>query len=187
MLAPSWRGSLPQEGDTLGMLPPTNGVVEVGLWTYVVGIAPVLALGAKLNGTYIQPGDVIKVDKRAFSDGMHPTAGGSGRRRPWESSAVGVSEVCRGWSRGGLASCLTFGDVKVLVGESGLRGICRLGIHRALFNPLVWGMSLFCLARQHAKQQSFTCSELMIRTSLSHESAKKTKDQQRHSSTQVAK
>jgi len=69
-----------KEGDTLGMLPPTNGVVEVGLWTYVVGIAPVLALGAKLNGTYIQPGDVIKVDKRAFSDGMHPTAGGSGRR-----------------------------------------------------------------------------------------------------------
>lgn len=50
-------------------LPPTTDVVEVGDWTYIVGTDAVLAIGSKAIGTFIQPGDVIKVDKRAYQDG----------------------------------------------------------------------------------------------------------------------
>lgn len=51
------------------LLPPTNEVVEVGLWTYIVNLDPVLALGAEKQGVFLAPGSVVKVDKRANSNG----------------------------------------------------------------------------------------------------------------------
>lgn len=51
------------------LVPPTNEVVEIGEWTYIVNDQPVLALGARRNGTYLAPGDVIKIDKRAIANG----------------------------------------------------------------------------------------------------------------------
>jgi hypothetical protein len=74
-------------GDTTtlkSLVPPTNEVVEVGLWTYVVNIEPVLAIGTKRNGVYLKPGDVVKVDKRANSNGNPPGLGGPGvQNRRW--------------------------------------------------------------------------------------------------------
>jgi len=54
------------------LLPPTNKAVEVGLWTYVVMQAPVLCIGSRRFGTYLAPGDIVKVDKRAYSEGDEP-------------------------------------------------------------------------------------------------------------------
>jgi hypothetical protein len=61
--------------DQADILPATNECVEVGLWTYVVGDDPVLALGSKLHGTYLNPGDVLKIDKRAYAAGDPPVDG----------------------------------------------------------------------------------------------------------------
>lgn len=51
------------------LVPPTNKVVAVGLWTYIVNVEPVMAIGAHRNGFFLQPGSVVKVDKRANSNG----------------------------------------------------------------------------------------------------------------------
>jgi len=65
-------------------LPPTNEVVEVGLWTYVTNTEPVLALGAKRFGTFIKAGEVVKIDKRCNSNGNPPGLGGPGvQNRRW--------------------------------------------------------------------------------------------------------
>jgi len=82
------------------ILPPTTEAVEVGLWTYIVGTEALLAIGTKPIGTFIEPGDVIKVDKRAFQDGnsiseamVHSTSTGApALRRRWLRLADG-----RGW------------------------------------------------------------------------------------------
>jgi|EP00427_Karlodinium_veneficum_P021918 hypothetical protein len=66
------------------LVPPTNEVVEVGMWTYIVDLEPVLAIGTKRNGFYIRPGDVVKVDKRANSNGNPQGIGGPGiQNRRW--------------------------------------------------------------------------------------------------------
>jgi len=75
------------------LLPPTHEVVEVGLWTYVVDTEPILAIGAKRNGIFIKPGDVVKVDKRANSSGNPQGMGGPGvQNRRWLRLGGG-----RGW------------------------------------------------------------------------------------------
>merc|ERR1740129_1629371 len=58
--------------DLLNAVPPTTDIVEVGTWTYVVGFEPVLALGSRPNGTYLSPGDVVMVNKRAWGNGDPP-------------------------------------------------------------------------------------------------------------------
>lgn len=57
------------------LVPPTNEVVEVGLWTYITSIEPVMAIGTRRNGYFIPPGSVVKVDKRANSNGNPQGAG----------------------------------------------------------------------------------------------------------------
>jgi len=47
----------------------TNHVVEVGDWTYVVNMEPVLCIGALKNGFFLSPGSIVKVMKRANSSG----------------------------------------------------------------------------------------------------------------------
>lgn len=59
--------------DYRSLLPSTDKAVEVGSWTYVVMKLPVLAIGARIFGTYLNPGDVVKVDKRAYDNGNPPT------------------------------------------------------------------------------------------------------------------
>merc|ERR1719309_357115 len=51
------------------MVPATDHVVEVGEWTYVVQQKPVLCLGSRQFGTFLTPGDIIKVDKRTTASG----------------------------------------------------------------------------------------------------------------------
>jgi len=58
------------------LVPPTNDVVEVGLWTYIVNMEPVLSIGSRRNGIFLAPGSVVKVDKRANSNG-NPNRQGS--------------------------------------------------------------------------------------------------------------
>lgn len=63
---------------------PTNEVVEVGMWTYIVNVQPVLAVGGHRTGVFLTPGDVVKVDKRANSNGNPPGLGGPGiQNRRW--------------------------------------------------------------------------------------------------------
>jgi len=50
-------------------IPPTDKVVEVGTWTYVVQKRPILCVGVKQHGTFLSPGDIIKVDKRVTASG----------------------------------------------------------------------------------------------------------------------
>lgn len=61
------------EGDDQAVLknlvPPTNEVVEVGAWTYIVDRQPVMAVGFKKYGVMLAPGDIVKVDKRAVGSG----------------------------------------------------------------------------------------------------------------------
>jgi len=57
------------------ILPVTNEIVEVGLWTYYVSAANLTAIGVKIHGVVLNEGDVIKVDKRAYSDGCAPEKG----------------------------------------------------------------------------------------------------------------
>lgn len=53
-------------------IPPTDNIVEVGSWTYVVQKRPVLCVGSKQHGTFLSPGDIIRVDKRCAANGaMH--------------------------------------------------------------------------------------------------------------------
>jgi hypothetical protein len=66
------------------MMNPTNEVVEVGLWTYIVDTEPVLAIGTTRGGYFLKPGDVVKVDKRCNSNGNPPGVGGPGiQNRRW--------------------------------------------------------------------------------------------------------
>jgi len=58
-----------QQMDFRNIVPPTNEVVEVGTWSYVVQQRPVLCLGTKQHGTFLSPGDIIRVDKRATASG----------------------------------------------------------------------------------------------------------------------
>lgn len=59
------------------LVPSTSEVVEVGQWTYITNLEPVLAVGSRRYGHFLAPGSVVKVDKRANS---------SGRPRGFESS-----------------------------------------------------------------------------------------------------
>lgn len=58
--------------DPINDLIPTNDVVDVGNWTYIVGHEPVLAIGSVPYGTYLKPGDVFLVNKRAYAKGDAP-------------------------------------------------------------------------------------------------------------------
>jgi len=50
--------------------PSTNTVVDVGLWRYkVVATKPVIALGENCNGTLVEPGMIVGVDKRCYAGG----------------------------------------------------------------------------------------------------------------------
>jgi len=51
------------------LVPATNHVVEVGKWTYVVNQSPVLAIGTTECGTWLVPGDVVRINKRAVAHG----------------------------------------------------------------------------------------------------------------------
>lgn len=69
---------------------PTNEAVEVGMWTYIVNVQPVLAFGSQRFGTFLTPGDVVKVDKRANANGNPPGLGGPGvQNRRWLRLATG--------------------------------------------------------------------------------------------------
>lgn len=57
------------------LVPPTHEVVEVGLWTYMTNMEPVLAIGGRKNGYFLAPGSIVKVDKRANSNGNPHRAG----------------------------------------------------------------------------------------------------------------
>jgi len=61
--------------DPISLLPATTDAVEVGSWNYVVGMKPVLALGTMPHGTHLSPGEVVLVNKRAFSHGDTPCLG----------------------------------------------------------------------------------------------------------------
>lgn len=75
------------------LVPPTNEVVEVGLWTYIVGIDPVMAIGSFRNGHLVAPGSVVKVDKRANSNGNpHRMGTNTMQNRIWLRLGDG-----RGW------------------------------------------------------------------------------------------
>lgn len=76
------------------LVPPTNEVVDVGLWTYIVNMVPVLAIGTKRNGTFIIPGSVVKVDKRSNGTGNPPNVGSNGpQNRKWLRLADGSGWV----------------------------------------------------------------------------------------------
>jgi len=53
-------------------VPATNEVVEVGHWTYITNMQPVLAIGSRRYGHFLAPGSVVQVDKRANSSGNPP-------------------------------------------------------------------------------------------------------------------
>jgi len=59
------------------IVPSTSDAVEVGEWRYVVGELPVLAIGARQFGELLEPGESVKVDKRAFAGGDAPPGGGA--------------------------------------------------------------------------------------------------------------
>jgi hypothetical protein len=76
------------------LVPPTNEVVELGLWTYLVNLDPVLAIGTKRNGYFLAPGTVVKVDKRANSNGLPNRLGSiSLQNRVWLRLADGSGWV----------------------------------------------------------------------------------------------
>lgn len=53
-------------------IPATDAVVEVGVWNYVVQKRPILCIGTRQYGTWLSPGDIVKVDKRCSANGnMH--------------------------------------------------------------------------------------------------------------------
>merc|ERR1719343_2019343 len=84
------------QGDTWlsqdDILPVTNEIVEVGLWTYVVQADNLLAIGTKIHGTVLNNGDVIKIDKRAYTDGCAPAGGNETASMRWLRLMDG-----RGW------------------------------------------------------------------------------------------
>eukprot|EP00405_Crypthecodinium_cohnii_P035134 CAMPEP_0206533760 /NCGR_PEP_ID=MMETSP0325_2-20121206/5149_1 /ASSEMBLY_ACC=CAM_ASM_000347 /TAXON_ID=2866 /ORGANISM="Crypthecodinium cohnii, Strain Seligo" /LENGTH=471 /DNA_ID=CAMNT_0054030449 /DNA_START=11 /DNA_END=1426 /DNA_ORIENTATION=+ len=57
------------------LLPVTSDIVEVGLWTYSIEVDQVIAIGGHIHGEVVKEGDIIKVDKRCWSEGMVPIAG----------------------------------------------------------------------------------------------------------------
>lgn len=60
--------------------PSTNAVVDIGLWRYkVVATRSVIALGENRNGTSVEPGTIVAVDKRCYAAGREPQ---------WESQHV---------------------------------------------------------------------------------------------------
>eukprot|EP00403_Amphidinium_massartii_P012892 CAMPEP_0178432368 /NCGR_PEP_ID=MMETSP0689_2-20121128/32344_1 /TAXON_ID=160604 /ORGANISM="Amphidinium massartii, Strain CS-259" /LENGTH=420 /DNA_ID=CAMNT_0020054343 /DNA_START=9 /DNA_END=1268 /DNA_ORIENTATION=- len=73
------------------LITPTNEVVEIGKWTYVVNQNPVLALGSLERGVWLVPGDIVKVNKRAIASGSL-SRGSSVQSRRWLRLSDG-----RGW------------------------------------------------------------------------------------------
>lgn len=57
--------------DFQDLIPPTNEVVEVGMWAYKVLNKPVLAIGTRPCGIILKPGEVVRVDKRCSANGNH--------------------------------------------------------------------------------------------------------------------
>jgi len=78
--------------DVWSALPPTEDIVEVGNWTYVVQERPVLCIGTKRHGTFLAPGDIVTVDKRAIANG-DPFPGRTILNRFWVRLKDG-----RGWA-----------------------------------------------------------------------------------------
>merc|ERR1711998_23500 len=78
--------------DFRGMIPSTSEAVEVGTWSYVVGEKPVMALGSKRFGTLLNPGDIVKIDKRAIANGDELLS----FHHAEESAAGKTSKVSRG-------------------------------------------------------------------------------------------
>merc|ERR1719356_14176 len=58
-------------------VPATTDIVKTGMWTYIVGEAPVLVIGDGAHGSLLQPGEEIKVDKKCTANG-DPFVKGSG-------------------------------------------------------------------------------------------------------------
>jgi len=83
---------LDARADVWSTLPPTEDVVEVGTWTYVVQERPVLCVGSKRHGTFLAPGDIVTVDKRTIANG-DPFPGRTILNRFWVRLKDG-----RGWA-----------------------------------------------------------------------------------------
>jgi len=62
------------------LLPVTSDIVEVGLWTYIVNIDNMCALGTKLHGVLVNSGDILKIDKRCYGEGAVPEVGREGMK-----------------------------------------------------------------------------------------------------------
>lgn len=78
--------------DLLKAVPPTTEVVDVGTWPYEVGEEPVLAIGYKNYGTYLSPGDIVMISKRAYANGEPPQPHTQNTSKLWLRLANG-----RGW------------------------------------------------------------------------------------------
>jgi len=61
----------------MSQVPSTIDVVKTGMWTYVVGECPVLVIGDGPQGSLLQPGEEVKVDKKCSANG-DPFVKGSG-------------------------------------------------------------------------------------------------------------
>mmetsp|Transcript_64447 Transcript_64447/g.174122 ORF Transcript_64447/g.174122 Transcript_64447/m.174122 type:complete len:495 (+) Transcript_64447:82-1566(+) len=67
----------------LRQVPATTDIVKTGMWTYIVGEAPVLVLGDGANGSLLQPGEEVKVDKKCTANGDLFVKGSGVLGRQW--------------------------------------------------------------------------------------------------------
>jgi len=115
------------------IVPSTSDVVEVGEWRYVVGELPVLAIGSRQFGELLEPGESVKVDKRAFASGDAP-----GRGQPGTASSrwCGRRTSAAWWSSCGQPRCIARrpsgrpgkDDVGLLTVAASVT--CRHGLHQ---------------------------------------------------------
>jgi len=61
----------------MSQVPSTTDIVKTGMWTYIVGESPVLVIGDGPQGSLLQPGEEVKVDKKCSANG-DPFVKGSG-------------------------------------------------------------------------------------------------------------
>jgi len=64
-------------------VPSTTDIVKTGMWTYIVGESPVLVIGDGPQGSLLQPGEEIKVDKKCTANGDLFVKGSGVLGRQW--------------------------------------------------------------------------------------------------------